>query len=192
MPPPLPVVPPLRIVTPLMLHCDPRVNMSRLSLLGRTPLLPSMMVVDAPPPMMVRSSVMVSSVDNGQDVSVWRRKRRQNNLVGPRQGVGLLDSCPQRANIVWRKSITNAVAGIRVGNVNVGVHCKHRRLRNGPVTNQKTRRLDTLESSDIVLCPLTFSLFIPSAVAENRRAQKNCRRSILLSGAAVKQSREGL
>ena len=62
MPPPtLVVFPPLRIVTPLMFTVTAELTV-KTPLLGRTPLLPSMMVVEAPPPVMVRWSVIVSSV----------------------------------------------------------------------------------------------------------------------------------
>ena len=61
MPPPLPPVPPLRIVTPLMFTVIPEPATNTL-LLGRTLLLPSMMVVDAPPPVIVRLPVIPSSV----------------------------------------------------------------------------------------------------------------------------------
>jgi len=61
MPPPRPPVPPLRIVTPLMFTIIPEPATNTL-LLGRTLLLPSMMVVEAPPPMMVRLPVIPSSL----------------------------------------------------------------------------------------------------------------------------------
>src|SRR5262245_56584660 len=54
MPPPPKFVAPLRIVTPLMFAVTPELII-KTPLLGRKFLFPSMMVVDAPAPMMVRS-----------------------------------------------------------------------------------------------------------------------------------------
>ena len=56
MPPAPSTVCPLRMVTPLMLTVIPKLMVKTLLLL-----LPSMIVVEAPPPVMVRSPVIVSS-----------------------------------------------------------------------------------------------------------------------------------
>src|SRR5207344_3220913 len=53
---------PLRIVTPLIFTIIPGV-VTNTPLLGRKLLLPSMIVFDAPPPVMVRFAVIVSSVE---------------------------------------------------------------------------------------------------------------------------------
>ena len=59
MPPPRPLVPPLRIVIPLMFTVIPEPIVNTL-LLGRAALLPSMMVLKAPLPVRVRLSVIDS------------------------------------------------------------------------------------------------------------------------------------
>ena len=85
--------------------------------------LPSMMVFEAPAP------VIVNNVDNqvgdkGQEIGAGR----QDDLVGPGQSIGFLNGCPQGAGSVPGGSLTQPVAGIAIRHILGAVHCKDRRL----------------------------------------------------------------